>query len=155
MAKQEKSAAIASPDELSEYIHVTTPSVWLVLIAVLILVAGALFWASKAHLKTVAHGCAVVENGSAVVYFDIKYSNNIKEGMDVSINGTDYTIRSVDKETYIDDEAENSKLLSREFSHDSKVCSAVVPCDQPNSIYPADATVEVVTPISFLIKKRR
>ena len=45
MAKQEKSAAIASPDELSEYIHVTTPSVWLVLIAVLILVAGALFWA--------------------------------------------------------------------------------------------------------------
>ena len=31
---------IDSPEELSEYIHVTTPSIWLVLIAIAILVAG-------------------------------------------------------------------------------------------------------------------
>ena len=68
---------IDSPEELSEYIHVTTPSIWLVLIAIAILVAGTLVWATQAKLKTVAEGYAVVENNVAVVYFEHKYSGNI------------------------------------------------------------------------------
>ena len=35
---------IASPEQLDEYIRVTTPSVWLVLLAVVILLAGILIW---------------------------------------------------------------------------------------------------------------
>jgi hypothetical protein len=35
---------INSPEELSDYIRVTTPSVWLVLLATAILLAGMLAW---------------------------------------------------------------------------------------------------------------
>ncbi len=36
---------VTSPEQLDDYIKVTTPSVWLILIATIILIVGALFWA--------------------------------------------------------------------------------------------------------------
>lgn len=35
---------IASPEQLNDYIRVTTPSVWLVLITVIVLLVGILSW---------------------------------------------------------------------------------------------------------------
>ena len=36
---------ISSPEELNDYIRVTTPSVWIVLLALVLLLAGMLVWA--------------------------------------------------------------------------------------------------------------
>ncbi|MCR5098984.1 MAG: hypothetical protein K6B14_08550 [Lachnospiraceae bacterium] len=36
---------VTSPEQLDDYIKVTTPSVWLILAATLILIAGTLVWA--------------------------------------------------------------------------------------------------------------
>ena len=36
---------VTSPEQLNDYIKVTTPSVWVILAAMLILIAGTLFWA--------------------------------------------------------------------------------------------------------------
>ncbi len=35
---------VTSPEQLNDYIKVTTPSVWMILIATLILIIGTLFW---------------------------------------------------------------------------------------------------------------
>jgi len=35
---------ISSPEQLNDYIKVTTPSIWLVLIAMLLLLGGAMVW---------------------------------------------------------------------------------------------------------------
>ena len=37
---------ISSPEQLNDYIRVTTPSVWLVLLALVILLAGILAWSA-------------------------------------------------------------------------------------------------------------
>ncbi len=36
---------VTSPEQLNDYIKVTTPSVWVILAATLILIAGTLIWA--------------------------------------------------------------------------------------------------------------
>ncbi|MBO4265599.1 MAG: hypothetical protein J5910_00235 [Lachnospiraceae bacterium] len=36
---------VTSPEQLNDYIKVTTPSVWLILFATIILIVGTLFWA--------------------------------------------------------------------------------------------------------------
>ena len=45
---------VTSPEQLDDYIKVTTPSVWLMLFATLILILGALFWAifGKVEVQT-------------------------------------------------------------------------------------------------------
>lgn len=37
---------VSSPEQLNDYIKVTTPSVWLVLIAVILLLVGILTWST-------------------------------------------------------------------------------------------------------------
>ena len=36
---------VSAPEELNDYIRVTTPSVWLILFATIILIVGTLVWA--------------------------------------------------------------------------------------------------------------
>ena len=35
---------VSSPEQLNDYIRVTTPSVWLILLALIVLLAGMLVW---------------------------------------------------------------------------------------------------------------
>ncbi len=43
--RQKSLERITSPEQLDDYIKVTTPSVWLILFATLLLIFGTLFWA--------------------------------------------------------------------------------------------------------------
>ena len=43
--RQKSLERVTSPEQLNDYIKVTTPSVWLILFATLVLIIGTLFWA--------------------------------------------------------------------------------------------------------------
>lgn len=43
--RQKSLDRVASPEQLNDYIKVTTPSVWLILLATMLLIVGTLFWA--------------------------------------------------------------------------------------------------------------
>ena len=90
---------ISSPEDLSNYLHVTRPSVWLVLIAVILMLIGMLVWSSVASIDSFATGTAVVKNGTMHIHFDNEQiADNVESGMRVvagesesriSIVGTD------------------------------------------------------------------
>lgn len=42
---------VAAPEQLDDYIKVTTPSVWIILAATLLLVAGMLIWAVFGRIR--------------------------------------------------------------------------------------------------------
>ena len=42
--RQKSIDRVSSPEQLNDYIRVTTPSVWLVLIAIILLLVGMLAW---------------------------------------------------------------------------------------------------------------
>ena len=42
---------VSSPEQLNEYIRVTTPSVWIVLIALVVLLAGMLAWSVLGRIE--------------------------------------------------------------------------------------------------------
>ncbi|MBQ3481636.1 MAG: hypothetical protein IJH48_04760 [Oscillospiraceae bacterium] len=75
---------ISSPESLSDYLRVTSPAVWLILTAVILLLAGLLIWSSAAGIDSFAAGTARVENGSMRVYFDDEQiAQNVQSGMKV------------------------------------------------------------------------
>ncbi len=61
---------ISSPEELNDYIRVTTPSVWLVLVALVVLLLGMLAWSVFGTVE--AHA----EDGSAQLIHPIVYVTN-------------------------------------------------------------------------------
>ena len=49
--RKESLDQISSPEQLNDYLRVTNPAVWLVLTAVILLLAGMLLWASVASIR--------------------------------------------------------------------------------------------------------
>ena len=52
---------VSSPEELNDYIRVTTPSVWLVLAALIVLLAGMLAWSVLGTVEAHASDGSVEE----------------------------------------------------------------------------------------------
>ena len=58
---------IASPEQMNDYIRVSSPSVWMVLTAVIVLLAGVCVWGMFGHLDTAVQTGGVCADGRLTV----------------------------------------------------------------------------------------
>ena len=87
---------ITSPESLSDYLHVTSPAVWLILLAVILLLAGMLIWSSVASIDSFATGTAQVADGTMQIRFDDEQiARNVQSGMTVVVGETESRISSI------------------------------------------------------------
>ena len=87
---------IQSPEQLNSYLRVTNPSAWIVLIAVIVLLVGALVWGSFTYIGSFVDGNAHVENGvMTIVFEDDDLARNVQPGMNVTIGEANATVTSV------------------------------------------------------------
>ncbi len=87
---------ISSPEELGDYLHVTSPAVWMILTAIILLLAGVLIWSSVASIDSFASGTAQVENGSMRIRFDDEQiARSVQSGMTVVVGETRSTISGI------------------------------------------------------------
>ena len=103
MAKQlfrEKSLKyISSPEQINDYLKVTKPGVWAVLVAIIVLLVGLVIWGHFAYIGSTIDGYADVEDGIMVMYFNSpEYASSVKEGMKIQIGESISTIDSVGKD---------------------------------------------------------
>ena len=61
---------ISSPEQLNDYLKVTTPKIWVLLIAVVLLLAGLLLWGGFTTIESYAAGTARAVGGELTVTFD-------------------------------------------------------------------------------------
>lgn len=88
--------SIQSPEQLNDYLHITEPSVWLVLTAVFLLLAGLLVWSSFSYIDSAVYGSARVEQGRMTVRFDEGQNTEVLEpGMEISIGEITAEVRSL------------------------------------------------------------
>ena len=84
--RQKSMEHISSPEQLDDYLRVTNPAVWVVLTAVILLLAGFLFWSSITAIESYAEGVAEARNGVLTITFeDETKAKNVKIGMDVEV----------------------------------------------------------------------
>lgn len=94
--RKESIERIQSPEQLNDYLHITNPTVWVILAAVIILLAGMLIWSNYAYIGSRATGMARVESGVMVVQFDDdSMASNVTAGMTVNAGGSASEITAV------------------------------------------------------------
>lgn len=89
---------ISSPEQINDYLKVTKPAVWGVLVAIIILLAGLFIWANFAYIGSSIDGTVVVEDGIMTMKFKSQeYGANVKEGMTIQVGDSYSPITSVGK----------------------------------------------------------
>lgn len=86
---------IASPEELNDYLKVTTPAVWMTLGAVVAILIGIIIWSFLGTLNTTVSGDATALDG----YIDVTVTDDgaeyIKEGQSILVGDIKSTVGEV------------------------------------------------------------
>ncbi|MDO4414017.1 MAG: hypothetical protein Q4C20_02960 [Erysipelotrichaceae bacterium] len=124
---------ISNPDQLTDYLHVAAPSVWLVMLAVIAMLTGVLAWSSIGTLKTYVNASVTVTDGYAEVV--PVQSTELAAGMPVEVGNETYAI----KLTFTD-----------EYGHMIGYLEVTL----PDGRYDGKILTEEVRPIDFLFESR-
>lgn len=96
--RQKSVDRVSSPEQLDNYLKVTTPTVWLVLVGIIIILVGTIVWAAFGRMKTYANAGCLVENQSVYCYVTEEDSKKITPGMLVEFpkEETNFEVISID-----------------------------------------------------------
>ena len=150
---------ISSPEELHDYMRVTTPRLWMLLTAIIVLLAGFIVYASMANLENTMQIKVMVDNidpieddngepvkmATTSIFFatlPISYKDTVETNMKVRIGKEE---GKVDMLAIVNsDESDGQQGLSLIISMDNSSLTL------PDGEYDAELVLEATTPISFL-----
>lgn len=124
---------IQSPDDLTQYIKVAEPGVWLLIIAVVSILTGFLVWGVFGTVETRVHTSAVVNAGQATC-------------QTVLDNETDYY---VGMPVYIADKVYYASEIIPDYRN-TRV-TLLINTDIKNGVYQAEIVTEALSPLSFIL----
>ena len=124
---------ISSPEEIDNYIKVTSPSMWLVMGAIIFLLATVVIWSITVHIETTCDTVAQAENGQVVVELTAEQIGQLAVGSEVRVG---------DKSGQVTDITEKGN---------DYLITASIP-EVKDGIIEITLVTESIKPIDFLIK---
>lgn len=128
-------ARISSPEDLTSYLRVTSPGMWIILAAVIVLMLGLFAWAAVGTLETTVDATAIVQEHTARIVAADQGAAPLQAGMAIRIASQDFVIASVDYDEYGRATAQAEVSL-------------------PDGTYAAKIVVDETRPIQFLLESR-
>lgn len=143
---------VESPEQLNDYVKVTSPGVWLLLVGVMILLVGACIWGWQGHLDTTYQTGAIVKDGRAVCLIQRDEIEAMEEKMTARIGGTETKL------VLVDDQPRKADTIQEEYAlylcgvtGEDWVFLAETQTDLPDGVYEAQIVVNSVRPITFIL----
>ena len=129
---------ISSPEQLQDYMRVTNPGIWMVLAAVIVLLAGLLAASALVKVETTveAKGEIAQAGGEVVMTLTPEAGQAVREDMPVRLAGQDGRVAYV----Y---ESDGETIVKAELD---KAAEAL-----PAGTYDVEIVTETLSPISFLL----
>lgn len=120
---------VQSPDNLNEYIRVSNPGIWILLVSIVFLLLGLCIWGCFGQLRTVISVEARCENGAVSCVLPEDNAAGVQPEMTVTLG------KQTGKVTQVSD----------------NVC--IIEMEEPlaDGAYTAEILVETIHPISFLL----
>lgn len=143
---------ISSPEQLNEYIRVSTPSVWMVLAAVIVLLVGVCVWGVFGHMNTTLTAAAVSREGVLTAYVRAADVEKVSVDAAVTVAGTECKVESISAEpVLVDDTFSEYMRQVGSLQLGEWVYALVLQADCPDGVYIAQIVVDSVSPMSFVL----
>ncbi len=144
---------VNSPEQLNDYIRVANPSVWILLVAIVFLLAGVVIWGVFGTVETKVNTTLIVQNGTVEAYVSSNNISSLKDGMTVKVDGKEGVIESINKtpveitDTFSSYFLYLSGLQTGDFVYKVNVNLSGI----EDGLYSASIVVDSINPIYFVI----
>lgn len=142
---------VSSPEQLNDYIRVSNPSIWMILTAVIVFLAGVCVWGIFGHLDTVVKTVGECSGGVVICYVKESDISAVQAGMEITVDGEPGTVTDVEAiPVEVTGDMDSYLLYLGGFAEGEWVYAikARVPAD--DGIYEVQIITESVSPMSFV-----
>lgn len=150
--RKQASEQLSTPEQLNDYIKVSSPSVWVTLCALIILLIGVCCWGIFGRLETIVNASVVSDGEQSVCYIPKRNAEDIGIGTKVIVGGEEYKISAITQSPHqaAGDDFSDNVLEAGDMQSGELVYTALLDDDLPSGVYSAEIIVESVSPMSFV-----
>lgn len=141
---------VASPEQLNDYVKVTNPGIWMVLISIIFLLIGVSVWGIFGNLNTVICVGAECRDGLLTCYIQAKDIANVKKGMRVVVDDSEYELISVSDQSIPNEKSTKGDVLNASNTT-GEFYIAQADAGLEDGIYEAAIIIESIHPMEFIL----
>ena len=150
--RQKSLERISSPEQLNHYIRVSTPSVWMLLASIVVLLTGVCVWGVFGHMDTTLTAVAVAREQSTTAYIKETDAQKVDVGDIVSVGSAQGTVQSVWAEPVcVDDSFTQYMRHVGGLQAGEWVYAVTLDIDCADGVYTAQIVTDSVPPMSFVL----
>ena len=146
--------AVESPEALNDYLRVTSPGVWLVLAAIIILLVGGILWSIFGRVETTVQVAVAVTEDGTVCYIPYAQMEDVVSSGTVTVEEKAFPIRIDEKTRMVTVTEEMNPFLrvAGNLSLGDVTVETALKADLDPGIYSGTAVTESLQPISLLLQ---
>ena len=150
--KKSNMGNISSPEQLHNYVRVANPGLWMILSAIVILLAGVIVWGFIGKIDTTMSTAIVTESGNAVIYVGESDVEKLEIGMTVSSEGREYAITDIAKTPVrVDGSFTDYAIHASGITVGEWVYAVMIDGEHSDGVQKAAIVIESIAPISFIL----
>ena len=143
---------VTSPEQLQDYVKVANPGLWMVISAIVILLAGVVAWGFIGKIDTTMPTAIVTDSGESVIYIGESDVDKIEIGMTVRSGENEYKIIGIAKEPIkVDSSLTDYTIHASGLTLGEWVYAVSVDGEHSDGVQRADIVIESISPISFIL----
>ena len=146
--------AIESPESLNDYLRVTSPGIWLILSAVILLLIGCILWGIFGRIETAGSFAVSSTKDRLVCYVPYSQAQKALAAGTVTVAGRDCLMAGEDTVSYIQIDGDTDPYLLAAGKMKSGDVMALIPLSGslPEGVYTGTVVLESLQPISLLLQ---
>lgn len=142
---------VSSSEQLNDYIRVSNPSVWVILAAIIVFLAGVCIWGIFGHLDTVIKAVGKCSDGVVTCYVRESDISAVQIGMEIIVDGERGTVTDVETiPLEVTGDMDSYLLYLGGFTEGEWVYAIRAQVSVGDGIYEAQMMAESVSPVSFV-----
>ena len=143
---------VTSPEQLQDYVKVANPGLWMVISAIVILLAGVVVWGFIGKIDTIMPTAIVTDSGNAVIYIGESDMDKIEIGMTVRSGENEYKITHIANEPIrVDSSLTDYTIHASGLTIGEWVYAVSIDGEHYDGVQRADIVIESISPISFIL----
>ena len=145
---------LSAPEQLNDYLRVTSPGIWFLLVGIIVLLAGLLVWGALGTIRTTVKVPALVSDGTAECYILESDAHFTGDEVSILIGDQQLTANTADSSSRTLGSSEDQELFASGYLEPGRnVVILTSKTSLQYGIYEAEVTTEVLNPISLLFAK--
>ena len=146
--------SVESPESLNDYLKVTSPGLWMVLAAVILVLMGGIIWCVFGEIETTVRIAVSSAEGETVCYVPYEQMESIMRVGNITVEGKEYPLRpeAGAKLITVTEEMDPYLRVAGKMKIGDVVVQAVLDAKMANGVHSGTVVTEKLHPMALLLK---